>query len=453
MSAGVTAAPRRTSIAAGSVARSLAEAFVALFSLLTGVMVARHLGPAGKGNVSSIGYVVALVGPAVTLGLGEAAVTLTRGRGVDLGRALSATIACIAATSVAGAAILVTWIVIQFNGQLDELQGAITAAVAAVPAMALWYALSLLVEAQGGLIASSTIKILIAVVTAVVTGVLVLQFELAVAGAVAGLAAGFLAGAVLTAAWLWRRRGLLPVLHWDRGYLRRALAIGAPVQASYLFVGLAARADLLMVQIVKGATAAGFYSVALTMGQLVAYGPVALSAASFPVSAGLKPGELVPFIERAGRTALAAGLVSAIVFAPILPFILPRLFGPGFSHAVAPALVLIPAGVLQGLQWIVCRLWAAQGRGVLLTASSAVTLAVMLALAAILVPAHGAMGAAIASLAAGAAGVAVSVGGHHRFAEGSATRAGFVPRPGDFVRIVSLPWTLWRRPRGGGPAA
>ncbi len=54
---------KRTTVAAGSVARSLAEAVWALFSLVTGVIVARHLGAAGKGMVSSIGYLAALVGP------------------------------------------------------------------------------------------------------------------------------------------------------------------------------------------------------------------------------------------------------------------------------------------------------------------------------------------------------------------------------------------------------
>lgn len=448
MSAPAAEAPR-TSVAAGSLARSSAEGLVALFSLITGVLVARHLGPSGKGNVSSIGYLVAIVAPAVTLGLGEAGVTLTRGRGAGLERAVRATVACVLVASVAGAAVLVLFIVIQFNGRLNQLEGATAAAVLAVPAMALWYSLSLLVEAEGGLIASSVIKVVIAVVTVVVTAALVLALELAIAGAVAALAAGFIAGALLSAGWLWRRRGVVALPRWDRGYLRTAMRLGLTVQTSYLLVGLAARGDLLVVQLANGATAAGVYSVALTMGQLVAYGPIALAAASFPVSAALRAGDVVPFVERAGRTAVAAGLLSAIVFAPILPFLVPRLFGSGFSHAVAPALVLIPVGVLQGLQWIVCRLWAAQGRGSLLMSSSALTLAVMLAIAIPLVPAYGAMGAAIASLAASVAGAATAVAGHRRFAGGTGSIAGFVPQASDLGRIIGLLRPIMRRLRAG----
>ncbi len=139
-------------------------------------------------------------------------------------------------------------------------------------------------------------------------------------------------------------------------------------------------------QVIKGATITGYYSVALTMGQVVAYGPVALSAASFPVAAGFRLTEVVPFIERAGRTAVAAGVVSAVVFLPALPVLLPLLFGPGFSQAVDIAFVLVPGGILHGLQWITCRLWAAQGRGGLLAVSSAASLVSMIVLALALVP-------------------------------------------------------------------
>jgi O-antigen/teichoic acid export membrane protein len=127
--------------------------------------------------------------------------------------------------------------------------------------------------------------------------------------------------------------------------------------------------------------------------------------------------------------------------------ILPGLFGAGFSEAVGPALVLIPAGVLQGLQWIVCRLWAARGRGVLLMASSGLTLVVMIAFALVLVPAHGAMGASVASLIAAIAGAALAIEGHRRFADGGARLLGFVPTPAEFARIAQLPRDVWRRLR------
>lgn len=95
---------------------------------------------------------------------------------------------------------------------------------------------------------------------------------------------------------------------------------------------------------------------------------------------------------------------------------------------------------------------AAQGRGGLLVWSSALTLMVLLAAAAALVPARGAMGAAVASLVAATAGVSVAIVGHHLFAGGAATLSGFVPRGGDFARIMQIPGALWRRLRRVHPA-
>ncbi|MDX6377288.1 MAG: hypothetical protein QOE98_1591 [Gaiellaceae bacterium] len=436
---------QRTSVAAGSVARSIAEATWAVFALLTGVMVARHLGPVGKGVVSSMGYLLALVAPAATFGLGEAGVTLVRGRGIDLRQVVGTTITFLAVSTTVGAVVLLGLLFLQFRGELGIFHAGTAAAMASVPAFALWLVLSLLVEAEGGLFASSAIKVMVAAVTAIATGVLVYGFDLAQAGALAAMAAGYAAGAVSTVAWLWVRRGIPPVPRWSPTYLRAAFRLGLPVQASYLLIGLSARADLLVVQALKGSTLAGLYSVALTMGQLVAYGPVAVAVASYPVAAGLRLTEVVPFIERAGRTAVAVAVLSSVVVAPVLPLLMPRLFGFAFSQAVGMALVLIPSGVLYGLQWVTCRLWAAQGRGNLIVASCGVALVAMVALDLALVPAHGGMGAAIASLISSAIGVAVALGGHRRFARGHASLWGFVPGRADFGRILALAPTIWRR--------
>jgi O-antigen/teichoic acid export membrane protein len=251
-------------------------------------------------------------------------------------------------------------------------------------------------------------------------------------------------GVAATLGWLWLRRGIVPTPRWDPAYLRAAVRVGIPVQTSYLLVGLSARMDLLIVQSIKGSAAAGFYSVALTMGQLVFYAPVAVAVASYPVAATMTFSEVVPFIERAARMAIAAGLLCAVVLVPTLPFILPALFGAAFSTATPMALVLLAAGLLQGLQWVTCRLWAAQGRGGLLAITCGVTLAAMVTLDLVLVPAHGGMGAAIAAVVAAGAAAALALAGHRRYAGDRASLLGFVPRAEDFARIAALPRTVLR---------
>jgi O-antigen/teichoic acid export membrane protein len=166
------------------------------------------------------------------------------------------------------------------------------------------------------------------------------------------------------------------------------------------------------------------------------------------VAAALTGADVVRFIERAGRTAMAAGLLCGVVLVPVIPFLVPQLFGAGFSDSVGMALILIPAGVLQGLQWVTCRLWAAQGRGGLLAASCGATLATMVALDLLLVPAHGGMGAAVAAAISSAVGVSLALAGHHRYGDGGASLSGFIPGAEDFRRIGELPGAILRRLRG-----
>jgi O-antigen/teichoic acid export membrane protein len=239
---------------------------------------------------------------------------------------------------------------------------------------------------------------------------------------------------------------------WDRPYLKRALWIGLPVQASYLLLGLSARVDLLIVQLFKGLSAAGLYSVALTTGQLVFYGPVAVAVASYPVAAALPRDTVTPFVERAARTAVAVGILSAVVLVPVLPIVIPALFGPGFAGSVSAALILLAGGILQGLQWVTCRMWAAQGRGGLLALSCGVVLGTMIVVDLVLVPAYGGRGAAVGSVIATAVGTIVALAGHCRYGA-DARLTGFIPRGADFLRIVDMARGIVRRVAGRGASA
>ncbi|MCW2990395.1 MAG: polysaccharide biosynthesis protein [Solirubrobacterales bacterium] len=434
-------ASARRSVERGSVARFAAEALWALLALLTGVLIARHLGPDGKGTVSSIGYLVALIAPAATLGLGEAGVTLLRGRGWSLRDVVGGMLPLILAASALGAGLVVLFIVIQFGDRLSTLELSILGAALSVPWMALWYALSLLVEAEGGLVASSVIKIVTAATTTVATVVLVLQSELAVAGAVMATGIGFAAGALLTVAWLWRRHAP-PQPRWNPSFRRQALPVGLPINASALLMGLSARADLLIVQVVKGATTAGLYSVALTFGQLVAYGPIAIAVASYPVAARLPDQAMADFVPQVSRMAAAASLLSAAVLLPTLPFVLPALFGSGFDGAVGTTMILVPAGVLFAVEWVTCRMWAAHGRGGLVARAFTISLGTMVAGDLLLVPEFGATGAAIAALVSSAVGAGAALVGHAGYSETPFALGQWVPHARDFRRILSLPARL-----------
>src|SRR4051794_40922664 len=89
---------RGVSLARGSSARFVAEVTALALSFLTGILVARHLGPDGKGVVSTFGYLATLFGSLAAFGLGEATTTLMSRARLPLTEAVPAMLALVAVT-------------------------------------------------------------------------------------------------------------------------------------------------------------------------------------------------------------------------------------------------------------------------------------------------------------------------------------------------------------------
>jgi len=111
----------------------------------------------------------------------------------------------------------------------------------------------------------------------------------------------------------------------------------------------------------------------------------------------------------AARIAWLCSLLLASAIAVALPVGLPLLFGAGFAAALPAGLVLLAAVVAAAPGSIAGAGLSARGRPGLRSLSLAVAVAVNVVLLVLLVPAHGAIGAAVATLAGNVAASALSV--------------------------------------------
>ncbi|MHB8669442.1 MAG: lipopolysaccharide biosynthesis protein [Acidimicrobiales bacterium] len=449
MSGDEPAAEPFASVTRGSAARFMAEGLTALLALVTGALVARQLGAVGKGRVSTLAYLIALFGPACAFGLGEAGVTLVGRRRATLQEALSSTLALLLPIGVLGMAAVLGLGATQLGLRWRAVSTAVLVACVAVPFTTLVNVAGLLVESQQWLLYTSAVRAAMAVVTLIATWLLVVVAHKAVTGALAGLLAGAIAASLLLLVAL-ARMGAPPRVRWSSGYARRALRLGFPVQVSYVIVILSSRLDLLLVNAIRGSRSAGFYSVALTLGQLVAYAPIAVSIASYPRVSRLPESEVPAFVARVSRIAIAAAIASAAALALVLPVLTPLAFGRQFRAAVLPALVLLLGGLLYSEQWVLCRAWAARGRTWLLVVSYSVSVVVMVVLDLILVPTFGLSGAATASVLSSAAGV-VAAGVAYRRDGGPGFRLRqLLPGTADFMAVLRLPKDLILGQLGAG---
>ena len=391
------------SLGENTLARLVADLCVAVVGFASAIVTARVLGPSGKGTLSTLLFVVALLSYACSLGLGDAAIVLVRSRRATIEQAFTNSLPVTAAASVLGCLILVV------AGYIADWSAIVPAVVVGGFTLVLSTWLRLLIALENALERLKLTSFIAATNAVVASGlvvVLVGVLDLEILGGALAVLGGVLS-AVAIAAHDLRRRGFSLALSVSSVYLRPALRFGLPSEAAYLLVALSQRLDLLIVYALLGEAAAGRYTIALTLGQLAAAGPFALVTVSFPRLAGLPSGQDSPLVERLSRVTLVSAFGTAAILVIVIPVGVTPIFGAGFGEAVVPGLLLTLASVIWSEQWLLARAAAARGAPRLYFASFGTSLAVMILADLALIPPWGIVGAATASVLAAAAGLIV----------------------------------------------
>lgn len=360
------------------------------------VVLARVLGPSGKGTVT-VAQVMATVGAAaLNLGLGRAFVYYAARRQahpldairLSLAVSFAATLLLTVLARVAGPQIA------QALFQTDRVAFVYLGALGAAPV--------LLCQLLGGYLVGSNLIRKAAIVT---SSSLLLQ--LAAILILAGT--HLLTTLVAVAVWLIAVTGSAAVLLWHtasvkkRGVRTGALRLWIRVfrysmasWASGGFALLSLRQDMFLVSYFLGTTAVGLYSVAVTLAELSWLVPNALN------------GVLVPKVASEGRIALDSTLrltrlswpltlATAVVVAAGAWLLLPLVFGLPFEQSWVPLVCLIPGIVAASLSSILSAYVTGLGYPLDWTAASMVNLTVNLILNLLLIPRLGIEGAALAS--------------------------------------------------------
>ncbi len=413
-------------------------------SLVAATVTARLLGPAGKGFYSSLLLIVGIFVQVFGAGLAEAAVVLVGQRRLSLRAAFSGTVGAVLPLSALAVAafVVVARVVLHPATAADRL--AVVFAAVLVAVMMYYTATTWFLVAQERVVASAVLAGVQATVTTGSLCILLiwgdLRSEGAILGGVAGAVTALVGGALLLA-----RTKLLTRPAWVPGFLGAASRLGARLQTSDLLISLTSRLDLVLVYRLRDAATAGSYSVALTIGTLVAAVPVAVSYASFPRLTRLSEDAARALTSQLFRVGTAASSIGAALLALATPVIIPLAFGDSYRNAVAPTLFLIPAGVLWSAQYLLCRAAAARGDPNPLFISFLVNFVTMLTVDLVLIRPLGAVGAALATLAASATGLLAAA----LFFRASGWRAApFIPRRADFAALLSAPLHLLQSWRG-----
>lgn len=179
---------------------------------------------------------------------------------------------------------------------------------------------------------------------------------------------------------------------------RSLLRFGLPAYLANLAWILVLRADGFFVGALAGSAALGIYSVAVLLAEMLWQLPRALNLALTPRVAAGTPADALAWTLRGTRVGLAlvsAGAVTlALVAGPLIRFV----FGESFAPAVRPLLCLLPGMAANALAAPLSLCLTQQiGRPGIAATISLAALVLNVALNLALVPTQGALGAALAS--------------------------------------------------------
>jgi O-antigen/teichoic acid export membrane protein len=400
------------------------------------VVIARMLGPEGKGIYTLVFLLPALCISLGSLGLGAANVFMlrrpevSRAGGAPLGALMAnSVLAALAVTAIAAAIVTAAWNWIG-PAALPGVTPLLAAlGLASLPlALVCDYHLSLLVGSErlvryNGAVLASNFLTLAAPALALLVG-------MRVPGAAAAKVLATAAAAALVTRSLFRTRNPATFAFAPDGrLLRRALSYGAREHVGNIAMFLSYRVDMFFVAAYGGARAVGIYSIAVMMGEVFLHLPNAVATVLFPRLAGRGREQGVREVARATRVVSALVGIGLLASIPLAAPAIRAVFSSAFLPAAPAFLLLLPGVYALSVSKVLSRFFTGTlGQPLLNARAQGVALAINLPLNVWLIPRYGIGGAAIASSAAYLAHAAVTLA--------------------LFARHAGLPWSEALVPRG-----
>lgn len=373
-----------------------AKLCILVFGAGTTVIVARSLGPSGRGSLASTYALMTLLAQLGTLGIGSAnPYFVSREPGMRASIVSNSLwLACIVGPFMAAVGIAIK--VVAPAALASISWPALTVGMLAVPAMLGSLFLQSILLAEGRTLLYNGIEVgttllmmtLLFTVLSVVGAGVVLALSLMVAAQVAGLVAYL---AVMGAHGRLLRRP-------DVALARRMFGYGARAYLVTLVAYMLIRIDLLLVNGIQGAGAAGQYSIAVAFADALYLLPVSVAINLFPrLARGSADHEVsIDVLHLVAVGYLIVCALAALLAAPAIML----LFGAAYEPAISLFLWLLPGVYCLGLLTVIAYHFAARGMPRDLLMVWIPGLAINVALNVTLLPHHGTYVASIASTAA-----------------------------------------------------
>lgn len=366
--------------------------------ILTTAVIARWLGPEGKGAIALALLIPAMLSVFLSGGINVANVYFAGSRklGVCVLTENSVKFAFFSTLlGLMGVGILIVtgWLPVLVPG---ISQWMILLAMIGLPSGLLCGHFSAILQGLQRIITINVIHLIQSMLTLVLTIVLVIVLRLGLLGALLSyLGPGMVS--LLIFAIILRREGGAFCPRWNPSIMRSVLSFGLKGYIGNVFQFFNYRLDAYFVNYFIGTRGVGIYSVSTGLAELLWHFPNAVGFVIFPKAAATKPEVMNAFTPRIFFITLGVTTLGAIglVFLgkPLIQFI----YSLTFISAYLPMLALLPGVILLGAAKVLTNEIAGRGYPQCNSVNAGFAFILTVILDLILIPHYGVLGAALAS--------------------------------------------------------
>lgn len=409
---------------------------VLLFGFSVVAIVARILGPSGKGIYSLFIYMPMLIATFGNVGIGVSNVYFIGGSKYSLDRIIlnSILFAIIVST-------ILILLVLPFRSLLMKtaLNGLsishVYMGLCMVPILLINSYLSMIILGQKrintynltNLFRSICVLVFIAISLFVVkTGVLGVMLSWM-------LAQTALCGLVIVLL----RKHFSTKMRLDARIMKKSVSFGLKAHFGTLVQFFNYRLDFFLVNIFLGVGSVGLYSVAVSMSEILWYLPSALALVLFPKVASEDVSESRRFTPVVCRNGFFFSILGGVALLFSGRLIVSTIFGKSFLPALTPLLILLPGTIALGIPKILSSDLTGRGRPLLPSYGSAIGLVITVVLDIVLIPVWGIRGAALASTIAYSTTSCVILFSYLRVSKNRLLDTVLI-QPNDFARLLQF---------------
>lgn len=367
-------------------------------AIANSAVIARALGPDGKGILTLAVLTPNLLILLLGLGIGVANVYHTGTRQIPVPLLVRNSIGIALLISVVGAIVIGLLLA---TGWLTRLLPRVPVhitllALLIFPLGLLSSYLHGVLQGQQQIFRLNTIMALQGVATLILTLLLVMGLHMGLRGGVLAYVGAATLTLTLTVNAV-RRNDVRFTPAWQPDVLRPSLAYGLKGYIANVLQFFNYRLDMFLINFFLGSAGVGIYSVSVALAELLWQLPNAVGFVIFPKSSATKPAQMNLFTPRVFRLTLALTALGGLGLALLGRFMILLIFGERFSAAYLPMLALLPGVILLGGGKVLINEIAGRGYPHYNSISAGLGLIFTLILDLLLIPPYGVLGAAVAS--------------------------------------------------------